>query len=247
MPTPAVHLYVAQHILGRQLAGRLNGEAGDFLLGSVAPDAWSVGHITRRQAHILPIPIPAGLHGATELLALYPQLARAARLTPGQAAFVAGYMGHLLVDEIWYHRIFEPHFWLGGDADPPLERRLVCHNVLRLYHENQLQAQLEPALVDALAGSEPAYDFPLLSDAELRQWRDRLGTEMHPGAPKRSAEVFAKRLHVPVEHLLELLTDAAVFEAEILGRLPAGALEEVVDEGITQAAQLVQRYLDDED
>jgi len=244
MPTPVVHVYVAQRILSRQMAGLLDGAAGDFLLGSVAPDAWSIGHITRREAHILPIPIPAGRHSAAELLARYPQLALATGLAPRQAAFVAGYMSHLLVDEIWYYRVFEPHFWSGGDADPPLERRLLCHNVLRLYHEEQLQAQIEPALVEALAGSEPHYDFPLLSDAELRQWRDRLGAEMRPGAPKRSAEVFAQRLRVPVEQLLALLGDAAAFEAEILGRLPAGVLGQVVDEGIEQAAALVEQYLD---
>ncbi len=145
-------------------------------------DAWSIGQINVAPGPHPAHPDPGAGHGAAELLALYPQLARAARLTPGQAAFVAGYMGHLLVDEIWYHRIFEPH---SLAATPPLERRLVCHNVLRLYHENQLQAQLEAGPGQRAGGnSQPVYDFPLLSDAELRQWRDRLGVENAPRRPQ---------------------------------------------------------------
>ena len=74
MPTPVVHLYLAQEILQSGAAGYLNGCVSDYLLGSIAPDAWSIAGVTRRQAHILPIPIPAGKRVVEELLTLYPHL-----------------------------------------------------------------------------------------------------------------------------------------------------------------------------
>jgi hypothetical protein len=243
MPTPAVHLYLAQEILQAVPAGCLNGATGDYLLGNIAPDAWSLGGLTRREAHILPIPIPPGKHCADELLALYPHLRASRQLPPAAAAFVAGYMAHLLVDELWYYRIFEPFFSREREGDAPIQRRLLYHNVLRLYCENALQDRVAGELVDALAGSAAQYAFPLFDDAALSAWRDRISAEMRPGASRRSAEVFAARLRAPVEQLLALLCDPAALETEVLGRLPAGLLAAVAADGVDQAARLTQRYL----
>ncbi len=243
MPTPVVHLYLAQEILQSGAAGYLNGCVSDYLLGSIAPDAWSIAGVTRRQAHILPIPIPAGKRVVEELLTLYPHLRASQALAPARAAFVAGYMAHLLVDEIWYHRIFEPYFSREQPGDAPIGTRLLWHNVLRLHCENALQDRLAGDLADALAGSAPGYAFPLFDDAALSVWRDRISAELRPGASRRSAEVFAARLKAPVEQLLEILADPVALERLVLGRLPAGLLAEFSAAGIEQAGQLTQRYL----
>jgi hypothetical protein len=247
MPSPLVHVYIAQLLLtdsnGQGLAHALRGQVGDFLLGSIAPDAWTLGRITRQQAHVLPIPIPPGKEGAVELLAVYPTLADPARLTPASAAFVAGYMAHLLVDEIWYHGIFHPCFYCSAPTDPPLARRLVLHNVLRLHCEVQIEDQLDAGLVGMIFAAAAAYAFPLLDDDALRQWRDLVGAELQPGVPKRSAEVFAERLGIPVEELLTLLRSPAIIEQEIMGRLPAGQIDRFMSDSVAAARILVDAYL----
>jgi hypothetical protein len=250
MPTPVVHLFIAQNLLrgpDALPAGSLNGQAGDFLLGSVAPDAWTVSNATRRQTHLLPIPLPAGKQGAVELLATYPHLRAPAALTPAQAAFVAGYLAHLLADEVWYHQIFDPFFAReSGAPDLPRQQRMVLHNVLRLHCERQLQDQLDQGMIDRLAGAEARYDFPLLPDTSLRQWRERLSVEMRPGVPKRSAEVFAQRMGLPAEELTTLAASPAVLQGQIMPRLPAGRLEQVMQESIAGTRRLVRAYLEHE-
>ena len=110
MPTPAVHLFVSQQILKDEslasLDGRLRQQAGHLLLGSVAPDAWLFGLANRQQTHFLPVPMPADRQGARELLDACPELRSPADLAPALSAFVAGYMTHLLTDEIWYHQVY---------------------------------------------------------------------------------------------------------------------------------------------
>ena len=247
MPTPVVHIYIAQQVLaagnGAAPLQALRQQAGYFLLGSIAPDAWSVSQITRRRSHLLPIPIPAGRRGDAELLATYPQLERAEQLPPAQAAFVAGYMAHLLSDEIWYYRIFEPFFQREAAGDPPLPRRLLLHTALRLHCEAELARRLEPSLADALAGAAAPYNFPVFSDADLQFWRDRISAEIRPGAPKRSAEVFAQRLGVPVEEMTGLLESSDALRNQVLSRLPAGQLDQVTEVSIAQALKMIADYL----
>jgi len=247
MPTPLVHVFVSQRILSR-LAGApaamlLEPQAGDFFLGSTAPDAWSLGGVSRQQAHMVPVPMPADQQGARELLQHYPELRSPASLSPAKAAFVAGYMTHLMLDELWYHQIFIPFFGLDV-PHPPLRRRLMLHNVLRLYLENQLEPMIEPAHSHALAQAKASYQLDFMPDHELRRWRDLIAEELQPGAQKRSVEVFASRLQVPPREMLALLDDDEELEREILCRLPESILDRVIDEGIRRGVILVMEYLD---
>ena len=206
MPTPLVHLYLAQEALAGAPAGDvpawLPRHAGDFLLGAIAPDAWSLGHATRQEAHIPPF--RAGdQQGHLELLRQYPQL-QATVLSAGQAAFVAGYMAHLCVDEIWYHEVFHPYFGPGAGRPVPL-KRLVLHNVLRIHLENKYAERLDGESVVALGQASACYGIPPFSDADLQAWRDGVHAELLPGGRRRSVEVLAGRLGVPADEMTRLL------------------------------------------
>ena len=199
MPTPLVHLYVSQQILEQfdgPAVALLRRRVGDFMLGSIAPDAWSLGEMTRIEGHVLPIPPPRDVHGAAELLHQYPMLRDAGALRPAQAAFVAGYMTHLLLDEIWYHDLFDPYF-LRGSNEPPVRQRLVLHNVLRLAVEDELEPHVAPACIESLSVLQIAYALPPIPDPVLRTWRDLIDAEFSPGGQKRSADVFAERMACP--------------------------------------------------
>ena len=245
MPTPLVHLYVSQQILAADAVpgmGRLRRHAGDFLLGSIAPDAWTLGGLDRTGAHLLPIPVPPDKQGATELLNRYPELRQASRLQAPQAAFVAGYMTHLLIDEIWYHQIFDP-FFLNSPSDQSARRRLILHNALRLHLEDRLEDHIQPDLIRALATTRVVYTIPPFPDSILTTWRDLISAELRSGGEKRSAEVFAERMGVPVHELLAILHSSETMQREILSRLPDRLVEHVLEAGITQGRNVIFAYL----
>lgn len=245
MPTPFVHLYISQQILSGDIDStivQLRRHAGDFLLGSIAPDAWTLGTLSRAEAHLLPIPIPQDRRGADELLSRYPHLAQASHLRISQAAFVAGYMTHLLMDEIWYHQVFVPFFW-DGVSDEPIRRRILLHNALRLHVEDRLERSIRWEYIRALAMIRVEYALPIIPDAVLESWRNAISAELRPGGQKRSAEVFAERMDVPVDELLALVHSADIMQQEVLGRLPDRLIEQVLEEGVVQGRHMTLDYM----
>jgi len=155
---------------------------------------------------------------------------------------VAGYMTHLLLDEIWYHDLFNPYF-LNGDNELPVQHRLVLHNVLRLAVEDDLEPQVSPASIQSFSSLPISYALPPIDDATLAEWRDLIRSEFSPGGEKRSADVFAERLRVPVEELTMILHSPARMQDEVFSRLPAGRSERVIDDGIRLGIDLLAVYL----
>lgn len=245
MPTPLVHLYIAQQIIecsDSLLAGCLQQQAGDFMLGSIAPDAWWLGDLSRVDAHVLPIPMPRDASSVVELLHAYPVLRHARALQAPQVAFVAGYLTHLLLDELWYHDIFDPYF-LSGPTDLPVQQRLVLHNVLRLFLEDTLEARVPPDCIQFLSAPQIDYRLPPIPDSTLTILRDMVVDELSPGGQSRSADVFAEQMGMPVGDLLAILRSPGRMEEEVFCRLPAGLLDHVMGEGVRVGIDVLDVYL----
>jgi len=151
-------------------------------------------------------------------------------------------MTHLLLDEIWYHDLFYPHF-LNANNDLPVRQRLVRHNVLRLAVEDDLESRVTPASIQSLSVERVGYALPPIDDSTLTTWRDLIRDEFSPGGQKRSAHVFAERMRVPVEELTAILHSPARMQEEVFGLLPAGLPARVIDDGICLGADLLRVYL----
>src|SRR5260221_4240641 len=106
MPTPFMHMALAKRLLAdgtfpEPARKFLAANWGPFLLGSVAPDARVSSGMDRAATHFFeyaPIIDPPPVQA---MLARHPELVRSAILDDEQAAFVAGYAGHLSMDEVW--------------------------------------------------------------------------------------------------------------------------------------------------
>ena len=105
MPTPVMHLALAEEILGGDLLSPatrclLARQRGPFLLGHTVPDVQTISGQGREETHFYTIPRSTDRPAYEALFAAYPVLAHAKSLPPAQAAFVAGYAAHLLLDEL---------------------------------------------------------------------------------------------------------------------------------------------------
>jgi len=245
MPTPFTHLATVAEILthpalppdaGAGLAAALPA----FLLGNIAPDVQTLSGQTREATHFFPVPLEAGPPAATRLLAQHPPLARPQGLPPAQAAFLAGYLAHLVLDERWVAEIFEPVF--GPDRPwGSFAERLYLHNVLRAHWDAADLARLPPGLAGHLGAAQPEGWLPFVHDQHLRAWRDLVAGQLGPGAA-RTVEVFAERMNADPRVLAGLLASPDEMQRRLFVHLAPGALERYREDAVAAAAQMVAAY-----
>jgi hypothetical protein len=77
------------------------------MLGHTAPDVKTVSGQKREESHFYTIPRTSDRPAYQVLFDAYPELALADALSPSQASFIAGYIAHLLLDELWLDDVFQ--------------------------------------------------------------------------------------------------------------------------------------------
>src|SRR3970040_21438 len=97
----------------------LDAERGNLYLGATAPDIRVITRWERGRTHFFDLHNFDEQSGVAGLFDAYPRLGQPGSLGPGTAAFVAGYVTHLVMDELWINTIYRPFFGqrspLGGD------------------------------------------------------------------------------------------------------------------------------------
>ena len=242
-----MHLALAEEILGRadlpaDVRRLLIGRRGSFLLGTTAPDVQTVSGQARDETHFYSIPRTSDRLAHKTLFAAHPVLACAQPLPPAQVAFVAGYIAHLLLDELWLADIFQRYFLRDW---APLRERLFLHNVLRTWIDCQDQQRLNGSVVTALRKAEPRGWLPFVHDRCLRTWRDWLVEQLGPGRSVQTAEVFARRMGVSAAEVEAVLVSPQQMEERIFRRIPYAALQSFHDAGYERSVALIRWYVGD--
>jgi hypothetical protein len=245
MPTPFTHLATAPEILAAPempaaVRAALKAEYPAFLLGTIAPDVQTVSGQSRQATHFFPVPLNGAPPAERQMLARHRRLARPGELRPAQAAFLAGYIAHLVLDQRWVGEIFEPVFGPRQTWDD-FRERLYLHNVLRAHWDADDLARLPSTLDDALRCARPDRWLPFVDDAHLLTWRDLVADQLGPGAG-RTVEVFAQRMGADPEALRALLNSPEELDRRLFVHVPTGALERYRTGAVTAAAAAIGDY-----
>jgi len=246
MPTPVMHLALAEEILcGGDLAPAvrraLAQQRGPFLLGHTAPDIQTISRQGREETHFYTIPRTSDRPAYEALFAAHPRLARAEALPPAQAAFMAGYIAHLLLDVVWLEDIFLRYFMMQEWG--PLGERLFLHNVLRTWVDARDQQRLNGDVAAALSEVEPWGWLPFVGDEHLRTWRDWLVQQLGPARSVETAQVFARRMGVPAAEVEEILASPQQMEERIFCHVPQTVLQSFHDVGYERSVALISWYV----
>lgn len=249
MPTPIQHLALAEDVLRRgdllpAVRSLLSAQRGSFLLGHTAPDVQTVSGQAREETHFYPIPRsspPEKIPAYERLFATYPMLACAETLPPAQAAFIAAYISHLLLDELWLDEIYIPYFGYQEWGDR--RERSFLHNVLRTWMDHQDLQRLDGSVPAALRQAEPCGWLPFVSDKHLRAWRDWLVEQLGPGCEVQTTEVFARRMNVSVAEIEAILKSPQRMEEQVFSIIPRATLRSFYDLGYARSVELVNWYL----
>jgi hypothetical protein len=252
MPTPVMHLALAERILAEDvlapaLRRQLRQQRGPFLLGHTAGDVQAVSGQSREETHFYtlspghPRPVRQPCRAAHEVMfATHPALAHAESLPPAHAAFIAGYIAHLELDELWLDQVFLPYFASGWASWP---ERSFLHNVLRTWLDHQNRRYVDGTVASSLRQAKPLGWLPFVSDEALRVWRDWLVAQLTPGERLQTAQVFAERMGVPVADVETVIQSPRQMEERVFSRIPKAKLRAFCNTGYARSVALIERYL----
>ena len=245
MPTPFTHLAAAEEILAHPdlapvVKAALQAELPAFLFGNTAPDVQTISGQPREATHFFGVPLRAAPPGGLQMLASYPALASRAALPAAHAAFIAGYLAHLVFDQLWIRDIFEPFF--GEEpAWGSFRERLYLHNVLRADVDAQDLERLGPAVPRDFKAAAPNVWLPFVDDSHLRAWRDIIADQLSSGAG-RTVEVFAQRARVDPQEFAALLASPEQMRQRVYSHLPHGLLDGYRAQSLAGGARAISAY-----
>jgi hypothetical protein len=246
MPTPFNHLVIAQAALDDPrlspvVRERLIAEQPAFFFGNIAPDAQTVSGQPREATHFFPVPLGDAPPAHQLMFARHPTLARPEALSSPQAAFLAGYLAHLELDQLWIADIFEPIFgprqtW--GD----FRERLYLHNAFRAHWDAQDLRRLPASTAIRLRAAEPEAWLPFVDDDVLRRWRDLVADQLAPGGAARTVEVFAERMGADPRAFAALVNSPDEMERRVFVRVPPARLIQYQTDGLAGCVVRIQAY-----
>ncbi len=164
MPNLPAHIGLARDAADRIASPVIVGNMGYFLLGSTAPDMRAITKRTREHYHFAPLDFEQVGDGVGAMLESNPHLAG---LDGRKAAFVAGYISHIVLDECWITGVFRPAFVGAGAA--PDARGLVLDRALQLELDRRTDGEGE--YLGLMRDASLPLDLGFVSDEEVAGWR----------------------------------------------------------------------------
>jgi hypothetical protein len=228
MPTPFTHLKTAQCLLADdalpvEVRAALDAERGAFLLGNVAADARVGADLKREATHFYAYDKGISEHPWRVMMRQHPVLETPQN--PAQRAFLAGYVAHLSMDEVWSLDMLGPHF-AGRDWAPWSQRFIMLH-ILLIHMDERDLAGLSAWQGPALAGAAPQDWIPFMSDTILSGWRDFVADQIKPGGESQTLQVFGSRIGYTAEDLRAILDSPERMESDLWAHITPDLLAEI--------------------
>lgn len=173
MPPICLHLSIAREAAGLLRHPIIDQNLASYLIGATGPDVQIVTNASREETHFFNLEDEHSESGVRLIFKAHPDLAKGSKLNAATKSFVAGYLSHLITDEIWILDIYRPFFGhsspLGTDPMANVADRLLQFELDR--REREDRAKME-AIRAQIRDWEPNTDIGFLGNVDLRQWRD---------------------------------------------------------------------------
>lgn len=245
MPTPFTHLQIAQRLLkdphiSPAFSSLLNEQRSAFLLGSIAADARVSSNISRSDTHFYRYDDPLREHPWRVMMANYPTLEHAH--DDAHRAFLAGYVAHLTVDEVWTKDMLRTWFF-DREWGPDDRFRFLMLHVLLIYMDERDYGLLEGWHADSLVAAQPNDWLPFMSSDDLKAWRDFIAIQLTHGS--QTLDVLGARIKRSPEELRALLDSPDRMQADLWDHVAPDTLVQVESAMYTASRDEMLVYLED--
>lgn len=235
MPPPVLHMSLAKLLADALALPDVDSDRGAYYLGATAPDIRAITRWDRERTHFFDLNDFGHQDSVRALFEAFPLLADRATVSQGTAAFLAGYITHLVLDEGWIADVYRPLFGersaLAGDQRANVMDRVLQFEMDRRERERsdvieQMRADITATALEVTIG--------FIDMETLARWREvNLDFLQAPASWERFRNVASRHLK-----------DYGVTEPEELERFMAevpSLLQETVDH---VGWERVQAYLD---
>ena len=193
MPPLCLHLGVAREAGLHPGFPVRESQLGYFYLGATAPDARLLTGASRAATHFFDFARDEPQSSVEAFFAAYPELRRSA-VSYCTRAFVAGYVSHLITDELWIMDVYRPCF---GRCSPLAESPEADMLDRALQYELDRRERADPsamaAIRDRIIRAEAAPEVDLLPSPAVEQWREFVALATTRGPSWERFRLFAER------------------------------------------------------
>jgi hypothetical protein len=243
-----MHMALARRLLTdpqlpRTAHDLLQAEWGAFLLGSIAPDARVSSGFDRVHTHFFEYGPVIDPPPVITMLARHPDLRRSAIQDESKAAFVAGYVAHLAMDEVWCTGVLYPRF-LHDDSWATLRTRSMLYHMLLGLLDQRDRSELQDADYRQLSSTAPDHWLRFIGDEGLRRWRDAVASQIAPGASSLTLSILGQRIGMQASEMAAFVADEARM-APLWQAVPLTQLAAVEEAAHSATRRAVASYLAD--
>lgn len=194
MPLLGLHMTAAREIASDLGAHVIDADRGAYYLGATTPDIRAMTRWDRERTHFFRLDDLGEQSGAHRMFEEQPRLRDPSRLDAATAAFVAGYVTHLVLDEQYICQIYRPFFGEDSAAsDDPLAN--VIDRLLQF--EMDKAGREQSAVIDEIRRDLEATSADITVDfiarEALRDWH-RLQIEIITRPPS-FVKMLGRHLH----------------------------------------------------
>ncbi len=172
MPPLGLHMTVARDLARELKQPAIEAERGAYYLGATTPDIRIITRWDRARTHFFDLNEFEEQSGVHRLFEQEPALRDAASLNAATAAFVAGYISHLVMDERYICEIYRPVFGAGsklrGDVRANIMDRVLQFELDRRDREDEEKVD---EIKTALAESAVEVSVGFIARDQLLEWR----------------------------------------------------------------------------
>ncbi len=244
-----MHTVVAKEVGDRLRHRVLEEERGNLYLGSTAPDIRVITRWERGRTHFFDLSNLDEQSGVAGLLKAYPRLREPGRLSASTVAFIAGYVTHLVMDELWINTIYRPFFGerspLGGDLRANIMDRAIQFSLDR---QKRIDRDLMAHVLDEVARSDLALEIDLIDAETLRRWKEVI-LDMVGRSPDWDRFGYIAGRHLreagieSPEQFQEFVRSLPDLVDETLRYLTEKRLRDFMDRSVEQGLEAVREYL----
>ena len=227
MPSIGSHLAVARRVADRLCQAAIDADRGVYYLGATAPDIRAITRRDRRETHFYELDDFEPQDSINRMVQEHPELGEPAGLLRPTPAFMAGYVTHLVMDELYIEGIYRNEFGerssrFGDPRHDVLDRALQFEMDRREREDVEVMAEISTALAEQDGGPQISF----LAGSDLERWR---GVVVEIAAQPPTYERFPRMLRI---HLERAGLDETMIEEQLsLGpRLAEEALSMVTEE-----------------
>lgn len=249
MPALTVHTAVAKDVVDQVAASVLDEQRGALYLGATAPDIRVLTRWARERTHFFDLNEFEEQSGVAALFESNPKLANPAGLNDQTASFVAGYITHLVMDEMWITSIYRPFFGerseLGGSV-----RANVMDRALQFSMDSDCRNDRDVMLhiMNEVATSDLELEIDFIDLDTLRQWHGfvvKLGEQMpdwerYKSGARKHLERTGVELGDDFEEMMNSLPDLV---DETIKYLTPERLASYLEDSRDRCVEAVKAYL----